>query len=63
MRKEIKNLPTSVHDRLNNLARERNRPFQELFYYYAIERFLYRLSNSQHVNNWLNCEMSESGKL
>lgn len=44
----IKNLPASVHGRLMNRARATNRPFQELLQYYAMERFLYRLSRSPH---------------
>ena len=44
----IKNLPASIHQRLLNKARERNRPFNELLQYYAMERFLYRLSESDH---------------
>ncbi len=38
-----KNLPVSVHQRLLNLARNADRPLNELLQYYAIERFLYRL--------------------
>lgn len=53
MKKEIKNLPASVHQRLKNLARQRGRTFQELFYYYAMERFLYRLSKSQYSNSFI----------
>jgi predicted nucleotidyltransferase component of viral defense system len=53
MKKEIKNLPASVHDRLRLIAKERGRPFQEIFYYYAIERFLYRLSQSKHVHSFV----------
>jgi hypothetical protein len=49
MNKEIKNLPASVHDRLNTLSKGAGRPFQEFFYYYAIERFLYRLSISKYA--------------
>jgi predicted nucleotidyltransferase component of viral defense system len=48
MRKEVKNIPASIHDRLKRLARTSGRPFQEYLYYYAIERFLYRLSCSKH---------------
>lgn len=44
----IKNLPASIHQRLLNKARERNRPFNELLQYYAMERFLNRLSESDH---------------
>ena len=41
-----KNIAASVHQRLLDKARESERPFNELFQYYAIERFLYRLSKS-----------------
>lgn len=44
----VKNLEASVHARLQNRARATNRPFQELLQYYAMERFLYRLSKSLH---------------
>lgn len=47
MNENKKNLPASIHQRLLNLARERNRPLNELLQYYAIERFLYRLGNSK----------------
>lgn len=53
MKKEIKNLPASVHDRLKKRAREEGRPFQELFYFYAIERFLFRLSESSYANRFV----------
>jgi hypothetical protein len=44
----IKNLSASVQARLQNHARATNRPFQELLQYYAMERFLYRLSATPH---------------
>jgi hypothetical protein len=44
----VKNLAASVHARLQNHARATKRPFQELLQYYAIERFLYRLSKTPH---------------
>ena len=40
------NMAHSVHDRLMALAKERNRPFNELLQYFAMERFLYRLSKT-----------------
>jgi hypothetical protein len=40
----VKNLAASVQARLQNHARATKRPFQELLQYYAMERFLYRLS-------------------
>jgi hypothetical protein len=44
-----KNLAASVHARLAQIARRTGRPFQELLQYYAMERFLYRLSKSPHA--------------
>jgi len=43
-----KNLPASVQARLQKNARTSKRPFQELLQYYAMERFLYRLSKTPH---------------
>ena len=48
-----KNLPASVHARLLNHARSTARPFQEVFQYYAMERFLYRLSRSRHEQSFV----------
>jgi len=39
-----KNIRASVRQRLVNKAREAGRPFSELLQYFAMERFLYRLS-------------------
>jgi len=41
-----KNIAVSVRQRLLNKARSDKRPFNELLQYYAMERFLYRLSVS-----------------
>jgi len=46
--RNIKNISVSVKARLLNLARSSKRPFQELLQYYGIERFLFRLSESNH---------------
>ncbi len=48
-----KNLETSIHQRLLNQARESGRPFNELLQYFAIERFLYRLSQSPHQKKFV----------
>jgi len=40
------NVPASVRQRLLDRSRRDNRPFNELLQYYAMERFLYRLSLS-----------------
>jgi len=44
------NLAASIRQRLLNRARESSRPFNEILVYYAMERFLYRLSRSLHVD-------------
>lgn len=46
--KNVSNLAASVQARLQNHARATKRPFQELLQYYAMERFLYRLSTTSH---------------
>ena len=43
------NVPASVHQRLLNLARQTNRPFNELLQYFAIQRFLFRFSRSAYA--------------
>jgi hypothetical protein len=48
-----KNLPASVRQRLANKARETGRPFQEVLQYFAMERFLYRLSRSPHAGQFV----------
>jgi predicted nucleotidyltransferase component of viral defense system len=47
------NIAASVHQRLLNLARAGGRPFNELLVYYAIERFLYRLSISRYAERFV----------
>lgn len=46
-------LGASVRQRLLNQARAQQRPFQELLQYYAMERFLYRLSRSSHAEKFI----------
>lgn len=46
------NLPASIHQRLLNQAKEQSRPLQELLQYFAIERFLFRLSQSPHATRF-----------
>ena len=52
-KQNIKNLPASIQDRLLNQARESGSPFNEILQYYAIERFLYRLSQSQYARQFV----------
>jgi predicted nucleotidyltransferase component of viral defense system len=47
------NIPASVRQRLLNRARNTQRPFNELLQYYAMERFLYRLSCSPHSDRFI----------
>ena len=51
--KSPKNIPSSVRQRLLNRAKSHRRPFNELLQYYAIERFLYRLSQSSHADRFI----------
>jgi len=48
----VKNLGASVRQRLLNYAKANERPFAEVLQYYAMERFLYRLSVSSHVDTF-----------
>jgi Nucleotidyl transferase AbiEii toxin, Type IV TA system len=48
----VKNMGASVRQRLLNHAKDGGRPFAEVLQYYAMERFLYRLSVSQHVETF-----------
>ena len=41
------------HQRLLNLARQSGRPFNELAQYYALERWLYRLAQSDYRNQFV----------
>ena len=45
----VKNMGASVRQRLLNYAKANGRPFAEVLQYYAMERFLYRLSVSSYV--------------
>lgn len=52
MEKPKKSLEESIYSRLKNVAKQRKRPVQEVFKYYAMERFLYRLSVSSHQSSF-----------
>lgn len=52
MNKEKKNLAESILHRLKNHAKSTHRRTDELLRYYAIERFLYRLSLSPHSDKF-----------
>ena len=47
------NVAASVHQRLLNRARNDQRPFSEILQYFAMERFLFRLSNSAYADRFI----------
>ena len=53
IRRSPPNVAASVHQRLLNIARETSRPFNEVLQYFAMERFLYRLSQSHHAQSFV----------
>lgn len=53
MKKVLKNPAASIHQRLLNIAQQRGQPFNQLLQYFALERFLYRLSKSQHASKFI----------
>jgi predicted nucleotidyltransferase component of viral defense system len=48
-----KKLSASVHQRLLNVAKDTQRPFNEVLQYFAMERFLYRLSQTEYVDSFV----------
>jgi len=52
-RKDTRNIPASVRQKLLNKAKRDQRPFNELLQYYAMERFLFRLSQSVHTGRFI----------
>ncbi|MFH1537614.1 MAG: nucleotidyl transferase AbiEii/AbiGii toxin family protein, partial [bacterium] len=52
-KREIKDVAASVRQRLQNRSRETGRPFNEALQYYAMERFLYRLSRSAYSEKFV----------
>ena len=53
MKKPVKDVAASVRQRLQNVAKKTNRPFQEVLEYFAMERFLYRLASSKHASRFV----------
>ncbi len=52
-KRDVTNIAHSVHQRLLNKSRKEDRPFGELLQYYAMERFLYRLSLSEYRDKFI----------
>lgn len=53
MTESPKNIAASIQARLRNEAEQQDKPFAELLQYYAMERFLYRLSKSQYLDKFV----------
>jgi predicted nucleotidyltransferase component of viral defense system len=51
--KSLQNSAISIRQRLLNHSKSNQKPFNEVLQYYAMERFLYRLSLSQHKNKFI----------
>ncbi len=51
--KPVRNIAASARQRLLDRARKERRPFNELLQYYAMERFLYRLSRSRYAEQFI----------
>lgn len=52
-RRKIRNVAASVRQRILNEARASGRPFNDVLQYFAMERFLYRLSRSPHEDKFI----------
>ncbi len=52
-KRQYKNIGASIRQRLLTKARKTNRPFNELLQYFAMERFLYRLSKSSYADDFI----------
>jgi len=53
VKEPVKNIPASVLARLRNQSDATNRPFAEVLQYYAMERFLYRLSKTRYAAKFI----------
>lgn len=53
MAKEMKNIGASVRARLLNIARDQKQTFNFILNRYAIERLLYRISQSKHADRFV----------
>ena len=53
MAREVRNIAASVRARLQNLARANRASFQRVLTRYALERLLFRLSESPHEESFV----------
>jgi predicted nucleotidyltransferase component of viral defense system len=52
-KRAVTNKSASIRQRLLNIARTSRRPFNEIVQHYALERWLYRLSQSKHAGHFV----------
>jgi predicted nucleotidyltransferase component of viral defense system len=53
MKPKIQNIPASIQARLQNKVGEIGQSYNVILQYYGMERFLYRLSKTPHVNDFI----------
>lgn len=53
MKKDVTNIKASIKARLENKAREIDKPFAEVLQYYGMERFLYRFGRSKYADKFV----------
>ncbi|MFT3892393.1 MAG: nucleotidyl transferase AbiEii/AbiGii toxin family protein [Anaerolineales bacterium] len=53
MKEPVKNVAASILARLRNQAEIAEKPFVEILQYYAMERFLYRLSKTKYADKFI----------
>lgn len=53
MKESVTNVPASILARLRNQSQKLERPFAEVLQYYAMERFLYRLSQTSYADKFI----------
>ena len=53
MNREVKDVVASVYGRLKNIAKQQNANFQTILQYYGMERFLYRMSQTEHQRKFI----------
>ncbi|MCB9111563.1 MAG: nucleotidyl transferase AbiEii/AbiGii toxin family protein [Anaerolineales bacterium] len=53
MKEPVRNIPASILARLRNQSETMHRPFAETLQYFAMERFLYRLSKTKYAEKFI----------
>ena len=61
MKKDIKNIRAFIWAKLQNKAKETNRPFAEVLQYFGIERFLYKPLNAISKSEKFDARWKASG--